>query len=76
MMLEDGAVPGGGVDVGVDFGGEDAFVSQHFLDHAQVGAVFNEMRREGVAEGVRRDFFLYAGRHRLFFDQLEDGYAT
>ena len=33
MMLQDHSVPGGGVDVGVDFRGEDALVAQHFLDN-------------------------------------------
>jgi len=32
MMLQDGLVPGAGVNVGIDFGGEDALVPQHFLD--------------------------------------------
>ena len=34
MMLQDRGLPGGGVDVGVDFGGEDGFVTEHFSDDA------------------------------------------
>ena len=41
MMREDGGLPGGGVDVGVDLCGEDGFVAEHFLDDAEVGAVFD-----------------------------------
>ena len=36
MVGEDGGLPGGGVDVGVDLGGEDGFVAEHFLDDAEV----------------------------------------
>ena len=36
MVGEDGGLPGGSVDVGVDFGGEDGFVAEHFLDDAMV----------------------------------------
>ena len=53
MVLQDGGLPGGGIDVGVDFRREDRFVAQHFLDGAQVGAVLDEVRGEGVTEGVR-----------------------
>ena len=53
VVVQDGGVPGLGVDVGVDFGGEDGLVAQHFLDYAEVGAVFDEVRREGMPERVR-----------------------
>ena len=33
MMLQDGFVPGAGVNVGIDFRGEDTLVPQHFLDN-------------------------------------------
>ena len=39
-VVEDVALPGGAVDMGVDFGGEDALVTEHFLDSTQVGAIF------------------------------------
>ena len=34
MMLQNRGLPGGGVDVGVDLGGEDGFVAEHSLDDA------------------------------------------
>ena len=34
MMLQDRGLPGGGVDVGVDFGGEDGFVTEHLVLNA------------------------------------------
>ena len=46
MMLEHGLLPGSRVDVGVDFGGSDVFVAQHFLDDSQVGAVLDKMSGE------------------------------
>ena len=33
-MREDGGLPGGGVDVGVDLCGEDGFVAEQCLDDA------------------------------------------
>ncbi len=44
MVGEDGGLPGGGVDVGVDLGGEDGFVAEHFLDDAEVGAALDVVR--------------------------------
>ena len=75
-MVEDGALPGGGVDVGVDFRGEDGFVAEHFLDDAEVGAVLDEVRGEGVTEGVRGDFFADAREQRLFLDEIENGHPA
>jgi hypothetical protein len=42
-------------DVGVDLRGGDVGVAQQQLHHAQVGAVVDEVRGEGVAQRVRRD---------------------
>ena len=39
-------------DVGVAFGGAEAGVAEEFLDVADVGAVFEEVGGESVAEGV------------------------
>lgn len=38
-----------GADVGVDLGGGDVGVAEHFLDGPEVGAVVQEMGGEGVA---------------------------
>ncbi len=76
MVLQDGALPGGGVDVRVDFRGEDRLVAEHFLHDAQVGAVLDEVRGEGVAEGVRGDFLADACEQRLLFDQIENGHPA
>ena len=46
MVAEDALLPLGGVNVGVDFGGEDGFVAEHLLDDAQVRAVLYQMGGE------------------------------
>ncbi len=46
MVGKDGFVPGGGVDVRVNLCREDAFVPQHLLHNAEVGAVFSKMSGE------------------------------
>ncbi len=44
-----------GGDVGVDLGGGDVGVAQQGLDHAQVGAAFQQVGGEGVAQDVGAD---------------------
>lgn len=41
----------------VDFGGGDAFVSEHLLDGSQVGPALKQMRGEGMAQRVGTDVF-------------------
>ena len=53
MTLPHLLLPGLRVDVRVNLRGEDAFVPQHLLHNAEVGAVFDEVRREGMPERVR-----------------------
>src|SRR5678816_3551947 len=43
------------VDVGVDLRRGDVGVAEHLLYGAQVRPALEEMRREGVTEGMRRD---------------------
>ena len=71
MECEDAALPFAGVDVGVDFGGDYALVSEHLLDGPQVGSVLDQMCGEGVAEGVGRYLLGDAGLFALAFDHQE-----
>ena len=45
-------------DVGIDHGGFDVFVSEQFLDGADIVSVLEEVSGKGVAEGVRGDGFI------------------
>ena len=40
-------------EVGVELGGREVGVAEHLLDRAQVAAAGQQVRREGVAQGVR-----------------------
>jgi hypothetical protein len=60
-------------DVGVKLGGADAAVAEEFLDDAQVGAVFEEVGGEAVAEHVGRDVSRDAGVARAGLDAAPHG---
>ena len=60
------------VDVGVDFGGGDGFVAEHFLDGAEVGTAFDEVGGEGVTESMGGDGFFDAGFFGELFDEHKD----
>ena len=64
-MGEDGPLPGGGVDVGVDLSGGDVLVAEHVLNHTEVGAILDEVGGERVPESVRRNLLVDAGEHGL-----------
>lgn len=46
------------VDMRIDFGGGNLFMSQHLLDSKQVGSPFQQVGGEGMAERMRLTFFL------------------
>ena len=60
------------VDVGVDLGGGDVGVAEHFLDDPEVGAVVEEVGGEAVAELVGMDFLGEASSGGAFVDDLFD----
>ena len=45
------------VEVGIDLGGSNAFMSKHFLDCAKVSPSFDEVCRKGMSKGMGRDVF-------------------
>ena len=55
-------------DVSVDHGRLDVFVTQQFLDGADVVVIFQQMRGKGVAEGMGRDPFGDASLLGSFLD--------
>ena len=52
------------VDVRVNLRGGEARVAEHFLDRAQVRAVAEQMRGEGMAQQVRPDLLFQPGEFR------------
>lgn len=56
------------IQVGVNFGGRDALMSQHILDRFEVGTSFYEVGGEGVPEGMRADVFGDARCRRYFLN--------
>ena len=57
------------VEVGIDFGGEDIFVTQKLLHLADIGSARQQMGGEGVAEGVRAYLLVDARTQgRLLYD--------
>ena len=72
MMLDNGLAQRGRVDVGVDFGGADAFVAEQRLNDAQVGTAFEQGGGKRVAKGVGRYGFPDACRLGLLLDHNKD----
>ena len=57
--------------VGIDLRSGDRGMAEHLLDGADVGAVCDEISREGMAQGVRMDVFHDAGfQGAMFHDAL------
>ena len=75
MEQGDGALDVVSVEMGVDFGGGDAFVAQHLLYGTEIGAALHEVRGERVAEGVRTDGLGDAGGCSQRLDNQENHFA-
>ena len=76
MKLFEGLPEEFAVEVGIDLGGGNAFVAEHFLNGAEVGAAFNEVGGEGMAEGMRGDVLGDPGLLYEVFEQQEDHHAA
>src|SRR5580700_8746939 len=60
------------VEVGIDLGGGDAFVAEHFLNGTKIGAAFDEVGGEGMAKGMRGDVLGNPGLFYEVFKQQKD----
>ena len=67
MMLDNFTSESVPVDMCIDFSGGDGFMSQHALDGPQIGAAFQQMGGEGVAERMGTDILGDAGFFRQLF---------
>ena len=63
------------VDVRVDLRGRYVAVTEHLLQDAQVGAPFEQMRREAVPQLVRRGWLDEAGIAQGALEASLDGLA-
>ncbi len=61
--------------LGVDLGGGDIRVAQHFLDGAEVRAVFQKVGGERVAQGVGSDVLVNLGGLLVVLDHLPEALA-
>ena len=59
-------------DVRVDLRRRDVGVTEQELHHAQIGAVIDEMRGEGVAQHVRREALARNGARAIAPDQVPE----
>ena len=59
--------------MGINHGGFDVFMSEQFLDGADVISVLKQMSGKGVSEGVGSDTFVYSGNARGYSDCLLQG---
>ena len=61
-----------GVEVGIDLGGDDILVAQQLLHLTDAGTALQQMRGEGVAEGVGADLLVDRGALGGLLDDGED----
>ena len=62
--------------MGVDLSGENAFMAEQFLDHAQVGTILYQMCGEGMAKGMWADVPRDTGQFSQSFHELEDAHSA
>src|ERR1700733_2335796 len=61
--------------VSVNLSRRQIAMPQQHLHHAQIRPVVQQMSREGMAQGVRRELFLHAGLLRIALDDVPEGLA-
>ncbi|MEY2721761.1 MAG: hypothetical protein RL597_1206 [Pseudomonadota bacterium] len=62
-------------DVGIDLSRRQIGVTQEHLHHAQISAVIEQMRGEGVTQGMRRQRFVDPSRLCVSLDEIPKGLA-
>src|ERR1700693_774559 len=63
-------------DVGINLGGGNVGMPQHRLDGPEICAPLQEVRRERMAEGMRRERLLEAGLCRLFPENIPESLSA
>ena len=59
--------------VGIDLGRGNVSMAQDFLDHPQIGPMFQQMSREAMPEGMGSHVFCNAGLLAVLLNLLPDG---
>ena len=76
MMIEDGALPGGAIDMGVNLGGEDALVTEHLLNGAKIRAGLYQVSGKRMPESMGRNLLIDARRDSLSLNKIENRNAA
>ena len=63
------------VNMGVNFGGRNTFVSEHCLNDSKIGSSLQQMRRKGVSESMRTYILFYSGKQHKLLYQMKDRYS-
>lgn len=72
MVLNDFTAQHLAVDMRINFRGCNGLMTQHTLDGTEVGATFEQVRGEGMTEGMGTDIFGDAGLFRQLLNQVEN----
>ena len=76
MIREYGFPEDAGIEVGVNLGGRDGFVTEHVLYCAEVGTTLYQVRGKGMPESVGTNALVDARPGHGFLDQVENGYPA
>ena len=76
VVEEDFFAQASAVNVDVDFGGGNAFVTEHLLYGTKVGSAFKQVCRKGVSQCVWADFAFDSGEVGKLFYDFENRNAT
>ena len=71
MVLNDFTAQHLAVDMRINFRGCNGLMTQHTLDGTEVGATFEQVRGEGMTEGMGTYVFMDTGGLRLLLDDMK-----
>ena len=76
MITVEGLAEEFAVEVGIDLGGGDTFMAEHFLNGAKVGAAFYQVGGEGMAKRMGGDVLADPGVFDEVFEEQKDHNAA
>ena len=72
MMFDDFTTQSASVDMGINLGRTDTFMSQHALNGTEIGASFQQVGGERMAEGMGADVLGEPYGFAQYFDDVEN----